>query len=377
MFLIKVDPLHTPSDSACFKTIAQALREAEKHADESITIEIAPGFYRERLEVHQPDVFFRGTNCLNTILSYDDYAKAIMPDGEKRGTFRTPTLFIDADRFHACGMTFENTAGRGCDVGQALALYVDGDGIVFDNCRICGSQDTLFTGPLPPAPYERNGFRGPKENAPRVNGRHYYKNCFISGDVDFIFGSATAYFEDCEIFSRSPEKEICGTGIAMPTSKWQPGETVTAAPNSQSQPGRTVTAAPTSQSQPGRTVTAAPTSQSQPCGYITAASTPQGQPYGYVFNHCRFTSDCGPASVYLGRPWRNYAKTVILNSYLGSHIHPAGFHDWDKPDAHDTVLYAEYKNDGPGAYISGRAAFVRQLTDAEAACYARDYVIGN
>ena len=175
MFLIKVDPLHTSSDSACFKTIAQALREAEKHAGESIIIEIAPGLYRERLEVHQPDVFFKGTDCRNTILTYDDYAKDIMQAGEKRGTYRTPTLFINADRFHACGMTFENTAGRGRDVGQALALYVDGDEIVFENCRISGSQDTLFTGPQPPAPYETDGFRGPKGEAPRVKGRQYYK----------------------------------------------------------------------------------------------------------------------------------------------------------------------------------------------------------
>ncbi len=314
MIILRVNPVHAPcSGGIYFTTIAGALQEAEKYAGEKVTIEIAPGVYRERLEIHQPDIFFKGVDCLKTVLTYDDFANAILPDGEKRGTFRTPTLFIDADRFHACGMTFENSAGRGRDVGQALALYVDGDGIVFEDCRMIGSQDTLFTGPLPPVPYEKNGFRGPKENAPRINGRHSYKNCFISGDVDFIFGSATAYFENCEIFSRDLGQEING--------------------------------------------------------YVTAASTPQGQPYGYVFNRCRFTGDCGPGSVYLGRPWRNYARTVILNSYLGSHIHPAGFHDWGKKDAHDTVFYAEYKNYGPGADISGRAAFVRQLTDTEAACY--------
>lgn len=322
MITLKVDPDGASrSGGIFFRTIAQALQEAEKYAGDKVIIEIAAGVYRERLEIHQPDISFRGMGCMNTILTYDDYAKCILPDGEKRGTFRTPTLFIDADRFHAANMTFENSAGRGADVGQALALYVDGDGMVFENCRISGSQDTLFTGPLPPFPYEKNGFRGPKENAPRINGRHYYVNCFISGDVDFIFGSATALFEDCEIFSRDLGQEING--------------------------------------------------------YVTAASTPQGQTYGYVLNRCRFTGECKPGSVYLGRPWRNYARTVILNSYLGRHIHPAGFHDWNKNEAHSTVFYAEYKNYGPGADTSGRAAFVRQLTDAEAAGFTLEKVLGD
>lgn len=80
-------------------------------------------------------------------------------------------------------------------------------------------------------------------------------------------------------------------------------------------------------------------------GYITAASTPESQEYGYVFSNCKLISkDCPPNSVYLGRPWRNYAKTVFLECALGNHIHECGFHDWKKEDARNTVLYAEYRN---------------------------------
>lgn len=137
-------------------------------------------------------------------------------------------------------------------MGQALALYVDGDRILFDRCRMLASQDTIFTGPLPPKEIEPNGFIGPKQYAPRINGRHYYKDCFIRGDIDFIFGSATAYFENCELYSQDIGREING--------------------------------------------------------YVTAASTPEGQEYGYVFEGCHFTGNCPPRSVYLGRPWRNLQK---------------------------------------------------------------------
>ena len=69
--------------------------------------------------------------------------------GEKRGTFRTPSVFIDADKFYACNLSFWNEAGQGDQVGQALAGYADGDHLVFENCRFDGHQDTLFAAPLP------------------------------------------------------------------------------------------------------------------------------------------------------------------------------------------------------------------------------------
>ncbi len=108
-------------------------------------------------------------------------------------------------------------------------------------------------------------------------------------------------------------------------------------------------------------------------GYVTAASTPQEEPYGYVFHECKLESDCPPNSIYLGRPWREWAKTVFLHCELGAHIHPAGWQDWKKP--HDHFYYGEYNSYGPGASPATRADFSHQLTDAEAAEYTVERVM--
>lgn len=305
--------------SVTFQTISSALIAADslyqKNKNTNIVIEIAPGTYKEKLVITTPNLTLKGIadNADNTILTYNDYALAIHDDGIKYGTFRSYSVFIDADNVTFMNLTIENSSGSGTKVGQAVALYADGNNLCFENCRLLGHQDTLFTAPLPPCAYEINGFRGPKEFAPRRDGRHLYKGCYICGDVDFIFGSASAYFEDCEIFSLKRDSEICG--------------------------------------------------------YITAPSTPEGNEIGYIFNNCRFTSDCPPGSVYLGRPWRDFAKVVIMNSFLDSHIHKEGWHDWNKPHSHATTFFAEYNNNGPGADTSNRASFTHILSSVEANNY--------
>ncbi|MCF0168341.1 MAG: hypothetical protein HUJ93_06860, partial [Bacteroidales bacterium] len=108
--------------------------------------------------------------------------------------------------------------------------------------------------------------------------------------------------------------------------------------------------------------------------YITAASTLPEWKYGYVFKNCRITAADDVKSVYLGRPWRPYAKTVFINCELGSFIHPAGWKSWprkDKPfgDGSDTAFYAEYGNRGEGAATKNRVGWSHQLTKKEAAEY--------
>lgn len=83
-----------------------------------------------------------GDDASNTILTYDDYAREIMPDGIKRGTFRTYTLFLDAPDITLCNLTVENAAGAGKEVGQAIALYAEGEGIRVENCRLIGKAGT-------------------------------------------------------------------------------------------------------------------------------------------------------------------------------------------------------------------------------------------
>lgn len=311
-------------NSSHFSTIQEAIDSIPMDNTTPITLLIQPGRYEEKLTINRSYLTLVGEDPSSTILSFQDHAKMQMPDGSKYGTFRSYTCFIDAHDITIRNLTLENSSGSGRIVGQALALYADGDRLFFENCHLLGHQDTLFTAPLPPAAVQKNGFVGPKEHAERINGRHYYKNCLISGDVDFIFGSATAYFEHCEIYSLAD--------INRPSLNQ---------------------------------------------GYVTAASTPEGQSYGYVFFQCHFTSNCPPHSVYLGRPWRNYAKTILLECQLEEHIKEEGWHDWDKEEAHSQTFYAEYNSSGPGAAPEKRVDWSHQLTKEESLLYTKEKVLGD
>lgn len=292
-----------------------------------VIIHIAPGTYEEQILVERPYVTFSGEDAATTILSYHFGAYEDMPDGSKRGTFRTASVRINTHDFTAKNISFVNHAGYGHTVGQALALYADGDRLLFEDCRLISSQDTLFTAPLPPTAAKPGGFTGPGEHKPRIMGRHMYRRCFLQGDVDFLFGSATAYFEECTIYSKKP-------GDRKPPES--PDDEVI-------------------------------------YGYVTAASTPQDVTYGYVFKNCRLTSDCPPHSVYLGRPWREWAKTVFIDCEMGAHIHPTGWKDWNKPHGH--FFYAEYHSTGEGACPDARADFSCQLSAGEAAVYTVENVL--
>ena len=298
-------------------SVQEAVDLAASHGDFEIFIE--EGFYEERVEIHTNGLRIHGAGAEKTIVSGHLYGFMPSSDIGKLGTFRSYTMLVDASDVQISDLTIENTAGAGPEIGQAIALYADGNHLLFERLRLLGWQDTLFTGPLPPKEIEKNGFIGPKQFAPRINGYQFYKDCYIEGDVDFIFGSASVYFLHCVLFQKDREKKR-GTG-----------------PNSE-----------------------------RPCkGYATAASTPEGQEWGYVFEDCRFESDCPKESCYLGRPWRNFAKVSIVRCYLGPQITREGFHNWNKTEAEQTVSFTEYRNFGPGADSHARAPFVRELSDSE------------
>ena len=226
------------------------------------------------------------------------------------------------------------------------------------------NQDTLFTGPLPEKERQPGGFIGPKQFAPRINGRQYYKNCYICGDIDFIFGSATAYFEHCTLESLLRTKASAQSDLVSTTSTLHDsGSDTSALCHSNSDMVQKNYTLPPIQ------------------GYVTAASTPEGQEYGYIFSDCRFISkDCPAGSVYLGRPWRDYAKTILISCELGAHIHPAGFHDWNRENTHDTVYYAEYASfPATSDYrpLSDRADFVQNLNEQQAGYFAKELVLGD
>ncbi|MDS0524494.1 pectinesterase family protein [Clostridium sp. SHJSY1] len=299
--------------SGDFINITDAISSIPSNNKSNIIIYIKNGTYKEKIHIEKPFLSLIGEDVNRTKITYDDYAKKTLPNGEAYRTFNSYTIFIGSHDFTAQNLTFENSAGNGDIFGQAVAVYVEGDKSKFKNCRFLGKQDTLFTGPLPPKPIEGNNFGGPMEGRPRVVGRQYYEECYIEGDIDFIFGSATAVFNGCEIFSKNKNSKING--------------------------------------------------------YITAASTVEGREFGYVFMNCKLTSDAPKETVYLGRPWRDYAKTVFINCYLGEHIRKEGWHSWDKLNAEKEAYYAEYKSYGPGASDLTRVSWCHILNDEEVKKY--------
>jgi len=312
-----------------FLTITDAINSISDAATEEVTISIAPGRYYERVTLERDNITLLGTGKSNayTEIFFDAAAFDIMPDGSKCGTFRSYTMFVGASHIKIDNLTISNTSGDPKIKGQAIALYADGDDIIVQNCRLLGRQDTLFTGPLPPKEIQPGGFIGPRQFAERINGHQLYDNCYICGDVDFIFGSATAYFRNCTFESIYRNREA--------SDNQHPDNN--------------------------------PSIQ----GYVTAASTPLGQEYGYVFESCIFTAakDMPPESVYLGRPWRDYAHTVFLNCTFGKQINPLGFHDWNKPNARENVKYFTHNCVYSGAENTPfipQAAFACEI-DADAA----------
>ncbi|GAB2534890.1 pectinesterase family protein [Spirosoma aerophilum] len=279
-----------------FTTVQAALNSVPANNKSRIVIRIRKGVYKEKLKLDSTQhlVTLIGDDKASTILTYDDYSGKVGPDGVKFRTFTSSSVSIFGNDFRAENLTFENTSGP---VGQAVALYVTGDRAVFINCRFLGFQDTLYTG------------------MPDHHARQYYKDCYIEGTVDFIFGSATAVFEHCTIFSKKEET------------------------------------------------------------YITAAATPEGMRYGFVFMDCQLSSQAQPASVYLGRPWRDFAKTVFIRCQLGAHIKPEGWHNWDKPQAEKTSVYAEYESSGPGANPMKRVGWSKQLSREDAKAYTVQRVL--
>ena len=270
-----------------FRTLQEAIESARAFMDYTVTIYVKNGVYKEKVIVPSwvENIDIIGEDRDKTIITYDDHANI-----NKMGTFRTYTVKVEGSDITFKNLTIENNAAQ---LGQAVALHTEGDRLKLINCRILGNQDTIYTG----AKFTRL----------------YFKDCYIDGTTDFIFGPSTALFEDCIIHSKR---------------------------NS----------------------------------YVTAASTPKEAKYGYVFKHCKLTAEPGVDKVYLGRPWRPYAYTLFIECELGKHIVLAGWHNWGKQSNEETARYMEYKNTGEGANASERVAWSKQLTKKEAEAVTVDAI---
>jgi pectinesterase len=146
-------------------------------------------------------------------------------------------------------------------------------------------------------------------------GRQYFEDSLITGHVDFIFGAATAFFERCHIHS------------------WRNG-------------------------------------------YITAASTPAEQPYGFVFSHSKITGESPEVKTYLGRPWRDFAQVMFLNTEMSNVVRPAGWNNWDRPEREKTSRYSEFGTIGQGANPASRVSWAKPISSAEATAISVTAVLG-
>lgn len=285
-----------------FTTIQEAINSVEEGKIIRTKIIVKPGTYREKItvDVAKNPISLIGENAENTILVYGDHASKQNAEGKNIGTTGSSTIFIYSNDFSAKNITFQNDAGS---VGQAVAVLTTGDRIAFENCKFLGFQDTLYT-------------KGAQDNPDKSKvSRNYFKNCYIEGTTDYIFGAGTAVFESCTIYSKKN------------------------------------------------------------ASYVTAASTTEGNEFGYVFINCNLTGDADANSVYLGRPWRPFAKTVYINCAIDSTIKPEGWHNWSKPDAEKTTFYAEYNSKGVGADSSKRVSWSHQLTKEESKKYSAKNIL--
>ena len=281
--------------SGQYKTVQAALNTLSNSNTTPTQIRIKPGTYREKLSVTKPFVTFCGETgkTTSTILTYSDGASTLNFSGVAIGTSGSASITIKTNDVSMENITIENSFGVG---SQAVALLAQGQRLQFRNCRLLGNQDTLYT----------------------HSGTQYYRNCHIQGTVDFIFGAATAVFDNNTIHS-------VGGGSAL-----------------------------------------------------VAPSTEQNVPFGLVFLGGKVTaaSNVSKGSVALGRNWRPYGAATYIRTELGQHISAVG---WVKMSENtlDTARFSEYLTTGAGANTSARAPQSKQLTAAQAATYTISNIFGS
>ncbi|MEU4691618.1 pectinesterase family protein [Actinoplanes sp. NPDC023714] len=296
------------ADGSGDHTTVQAAIDAVP-AGEPALVRVRPGTYPGQLIIpaSRPSIELRGLgrSPADVVIADDRANGTPKPDGGTWGTSGSASVTVDGAGLRAVNLTFANLFDEAAHPEitnrQAVAVLTRADRLVFDRVRFLGNQDTLYV----------------NSSAAGVVARAYFRDCYVEGDVDFIFGRATAVFDRCHIHSLNRN--------------------------------------------------------STPAGYVTAPSTDRANPYGLLFHRSRFTADAAvPAgAVFLGRPWHPsndpeaIGQTIIRNSWIGAHIPAAPWTDfgaWPWEEAR----FAEYRNVGPGAAVTPDRP---QLTSAEAAAY--------
>ncbi|KAL2859669.1 pectin lyase fold/virulence factor [Aspergillus pseudodeflectus] len=270
-----------------YSSLQQAIDSIDPTSTTPTTIFIQPGNYTgqttiaagyaARISIHGSTADDQ-TFAANQVTLSAGESSASAGGNEQSGTLR-----IWADNVSVYNLVIENTAG---DAGPSHAVSINSDGIGFYGVALTGWQDTLYN----------------------RNGRAVFKNSYVDGAVDFIYGGGSLWFDGSEIAF----KRAAG-------------------------------------------------------GYITASGRTTNDSGWFVINESKVTAAAGvnvrPGSVFLGRPWRDHARTVFQNSELSEIVHPEGWNPWDKAPNFGNIFYAEYGNYGPGADTADRVDWSYQLEE--------------
>ncbi|KAI3913591.1 hypothetical protein MKW92_043247 [Papaver armeniacum] len=273
--------------SGQFKTLTEAVKSIPKANTKRTIISIGPGAYKEKVTIErdQPFVTLYGDPKDMPTLTFDGTSK------KYGGTTFCGSVTVYSNFFMAVNVIFENSSPMpklGSMDGQAVALTLVGENAALYNCRFKGFQDTLCD----------------------LHGNHFFKDCYIEGMADFIFGNAKTIYLNAEI-----------------KALWDLG------------------------------------------GVITAHGKEKpSDDTGFAFVHCSITG-VSNGQTYLGRLWKPYGKTVFLYTDMSNVVHPEGWSDNGKTGVDSTLYNAEYMCTGPGANLQGRVKFAKKLTDAEAKPY--------
>lgn len=277
---VSVDVTVALDGTGNYTSVSAAVLDAPNYSSRRYVIYIKRGVYKENVEIKKKkwNLMMFGDGMEATVIS----GNRSFIDGWT--TFRSATFAVSGRGFLARDMTFENTAGP--EKHQAVALRSDSDLSVFYRCSIKGYQDSLYTHTM----------------------RQFFRECKISGTVDFIFGDAAAVFQNCQILAKK----------GLPNQK------------------NTITAQ-------GR--------------------KDPDQPTGFSIQFCNISADSdllpsvNSTYTYLGRPWKTYSRTVIMQSYMSNVIRPQGWLEWNGNISLDTLYYGEYMNYGPGAGLGSRVSW--------------------
>ncbi|KAL8064504.1 hypothetical protein ABFX02_01G095200 [Erythranthe guttata] len=286
--------------SGDFRSVQAAVDSVPDNNSKNVLILISAGYYIEKVVVPacKPYITFEGAGRETTFIEWHDRASDKGPDGQQLRTYHTASVSVFAPYFSARNISFKNTAPAplpGMQGWQAVAFRISGDKAFFSGCGFYGAQDTLC------------------DDA----GRHYFKECYIEGSIDFIFGNGRSMYKNCELHSIATR-----FGSIAAQNRNSPDEKT-----------------------------------------------------GFAFVNCTVT---GTGPLYVGRAMGQYSRIVFSYTYFDDVVAHGGWDDWDHiSNKNKTAYFGVYKCFGPGAARVRGVSWARELDyDSAHPFIAKSFVNG-